>query len=59
MPSQVNGSGVSIVLTNTAGMLVPQASITIGVTGGTASTRHSTVEPASAGTTGTFVLLIV
>ncbi len=59
MPSHVNGSGASTILTKTPGIFVPQASVTTGKVGTTASARHSTVAAPSAGTTGANVLLIV
>ena len=59
MPSHVNGFGVSTVLTKTAGILFPQTSVTTGVTGASAATKHSTVEPPFTGTTGELVTSIV
>jgi len=59
VPLHVNGDGESTILTNTAGMLFPHASKTIGAVGATASTTPSTVDAWFAGTTGATELLIV
>jgi hypothetical protein len=59
VPSHVIGFGVLTVLTNTAGTLLPQASVTVGVVGATASDAHATVEAPLAGSTGEVVLSMV
>ncbi len=59
MPSQVNGSGASTVLSNVGVILLPQTSTTTGVVGAVAADKHSTVELPSAGTTGEVVISIV
>ena len=48
-----------MVLTNTAGTLLPHTSATTGVTGAVAFAKHSTVDPALAGTTGEVVTSMV
>jgi hypothetical protein len=50
---------VLTVLTNTAGMLLPQASVTTGVVGAVADATHATVDAPLAGSTGEVVLSIV
>jgi hypothetical protein len=50
---------VLTVLTNTAGTLVPHASVTTGVVGATASEAQATVDAPLAGRTGEVVLSIV
>jgi hypothetical protein len=55
----VIGFGVLTVLTNTAGILLPQASVTTGVVGATASETQATVEAPLAGSTGEVVLSMV
>ena len=52
MPLQVNGLGVSTTESKTAGTLLPQTSIIVGVVGAAAALAHSTVSAPFAGTTG-------
>jgi len=58
-PAHISGSGLSIIVSRTAVILLPHTSVTTGGVGATASTTHAIVYDPSAGTTGIVDISIV